>query len=449
MSISRNIAISILLLGLPVVVPPLNKSNREARKAFDAFTGSLREVIDLEQLCEDSLSVLQQMMQPSIVTLWVRLSPPQQEGAGNPTQVTYQVADDDPLLAYLLSHPGALEVEQLHLASEALRDLNEQGAEILLPLVSQGELLGLLILWPRARGQRYTLDNLFLLGSLAQQVAQALRVVELVREQQARATEREHIEQELRTAREIQQTFLPQEVPDVPGWRLVPYYQPAREVGGDFYDFIPLVDGRLGLVIGDVSGKGIPAALVMTATRTMLRTAAQSGDAPGEILARVNELLCADIRQGMFVTCFYAILDPASGRVQYANAGHDTPYHRQREGTFQLWATGMPLGMLPDRSYETYETLMAPGDSLLFYSDGVVEAHNTSREMFGRSRLLTSISAHPGGSKLIDLLLTELARFTGASWEQEDDITLLVLLRASPGMSASELTCPFAVGNIV
>jgi len=341
------------------------------------------------------------------------------------------VADDDPLLAYLLSHSGALEVERVQLASEALQDLNSQGTEILLPLVSQGELLGLLILWPRVRGQRYTLDSLFLLGSLAQQVAQALRVVELVQEQQVQAIERERIEQELRTAREIQQTFLPKEVPDVPGWQLVPYYHPAREVGGDFYDFIPLADGRLGLVIGDVAGKGIPAALVMTATRTMLHTAAQSGDAPGEILSRVNELLCVDIRQGMFVTCFYAILDPTSGRVQYANAGHEPPYRRQREGVSQLWAVGMPLGMLPGSRYETHEARMTPGESLLFYSDGVVEAHNTSREMFGLPRLLACVSAHPGGRELIGLLLIELGRFTGADWEQEDDVTLLALQRAT------------------
>ena len=430
-SVSRSTAISALLFGLPIVVWPFNGSNRKARKALDAFTGALREVIDLKQLCEGSLSVVQQMMQPAMVTLWVRLSARQQEVAGDSAQTTCQVADDDPLLAYLLSHSGALEVERLQLVSEALQDLNSQGAEILLPLVSQGELLGLLILWPRVRGQRYTLDSLFLLGSLAQQVAQALRVVELVQEQQVQAIERERIEQELRTAREIQQTFLPKEVPDVPGWQLVPYYHPAREVGGDFYDFILLADGRLGLVIGDVAGKGIPAALVMTATRTMLHTAAQSGDAPGEILSRVNELLCVDIRQGMFVTCFYAILDPTSGHVQYANAGHQPPYRRQSEGVSQLWAVGMPLGMLPGSCYETHEARMTPGESLLFYSDGVVEAHNTSREMFGLPRLLACVSAYPGGRELIDLLLIELGRFTGADWEQEDDVTLLALQRAT------------------
>lgn len=429
-SVGLNAAIAALLFGLPIILPPFSKSNREARKAFEAFAESLREVIDLEQLRESCLLVMQQMMQPAIVTLWVRLSARLPQRAGDAEQTIYRVADDDPLLPYLLSHSGPLEVERLQMASEALQYLNAQGAEILLPLVSQSELLGLLILWPRASGKHYTLDNFSLLDALAQQVAQALRVVELIQEQQAQATEREHIEQELRTAREIQQTFLPREAPGLPGWQLVPYYHPAREVGGDFYDFIPLADGRLGLVIGDVSGKGIPAALVMTATRTMLRTAAQSSDAPGEILARVNELLCVDIRQGTFVTCFYAILDPLSGRVQFANAGHEPPYHWQSEAVAQLWATGMPLGLLPGSCYDTHEASIAPGDSLLFYSDGVTEAHNASREMFGRSRVQSCVNSHPDGRELITLLMTELGRFTGAEWEQEDDVTLLVLQRA-------------------
>ncbi len=441
-SIGLSIAISVLLFGLVIFVWPFNKSRREARKVLDAFTASLREIINLEELLEGTLSVMQQMMQPATVTLWVRMSVRQQEATEGPAQLTCQVADDDPLLAYLLSHAGALEVERLQVASETLQDLDAQGAEILLPLVSQGELLGLLILWPRMKGQRYTFEHLYLLRSLAQHVAQALRVVELVQEQQARATERERIEQELRTAREIQQTFLPKEGPDVPGWQLVSYYHPAREVGGDFYDFIPLADNCLGLVIGDVAGKGVPAALVMTATRTMLRTVAQSGDAPGETLARVNDLLCADIRQSVFVTCFYAILDPASGRVQYANAGHYPPYHQQGQGVSELWAVGMPLGMLPGSRYDTHEALIAPGESLFFYSDGVVEAHNPDREMFGRPRLLACMSAHLGGRELIDLLLIELGNFTGADWEQEDDVTLLALQRAllSPAEECNEIT---------
>jgi predicted ester cyclase len=138
--------------------------------------------------------------------------------------------------------------------------------------------------------------------------------------------ERERVEQDLRVARSIQQASLPKEVPEPEGWQISPYYQPAREVGGDFYDFHLLSEGRLGLVVGDATGKGVPAALVMSTTCGMLQLAAQALDSsPGEVLERVNVALLARIPSNMFVTCFYAILDPNSGSLSYANAGHDLP----------------------------------------------------------------------------------------------------------------------------
>src|SRR5262249_37223135 len=159
-------------------------------------------------------------------------------------------------------------------------------------------------------------------------------------------------------------------------WQIATAYQPAREVGGDFYDFIPLADGRLAIVIGDVTDKGIPAALVMATTLSMLRAiATQPAIPPDGSLAQVNRLLCPDLPASMFVTCFYAVLDPSSGRVQFANAGQDPPYLRQPDGSVrELRATGLPLGLMPDAAYDTHETTMAQGDSLLFFSDGLVEA---------------------------------------------------------------------------
>src|SRR5215218_4178169 len=159
--------------------------------------------------------------------------------------------------------------------------------------------------------------------------------------------ERERVEQELGVARRIQQTSLPEEVPALEGWQITPYYQPAREVGGDFYDFHHLSGGRLGLLVGDATGKGVPAALVMSTTCGMLQVAAQgldSSSSPGEVLARVNETLFARIPSNMFVTCFYAILDPESGLLSYANAGHDLPYLWRGGNAEELRARGMPLG---------------------------------------------------------------------------------------------------------
>src|SRR5262249_19522758 len=158
--------------------------------------------------------------------------------------------------------------------------------------------------------------------------------------------ERERIEQELHVARLIQQTLLPKELPALPRWQLDAYYQPAREVGGDFYDFLTFDDERLGIVIGDVTDKGVPAALVMATTRSILRSAAQTTASPGKVLEQTNNLLYPDIPAKMFVTCLYAILDPHSGHLCYANAGHDLPYRRYGDTVCELRATGMPLGLM-------------------------------------------------------------------------------------------------------
>src|SRR5215213_4311001 len=178
--------------------------------------------------------------------------------------------------------------------------------------------------------------------------------------QQQEAQERQRLEQELQVARLIQQTLLPKSAPKIEGYQIATYYQPAREVGGDFYDFFEVEDGCLGLVVGDASGKGIPAALVMASTRSVLRTVAQRGAAaPGQVLAEANEILYPDIPPNTYATCFYAILDPKSGRLSYANAGHDLPYVRHGYGgAEQLRATGMPMGLMPGMSYEEKEILL-------------------------------------------------------------------------------------------
>jgi serine phosphatase RsbU (regulator of sigma subunit)/ketosteroid isomerase-like protein len=248
--------------------------------------------------------------------------------------------------------------------------------------------------------------------------------------------ERERVEQDLRVARRIQQASLPKEVPELEGWEIAPHYQPAREVGGDFYDFFELEDGRVGVVVGDATGKGVPAALVVTATYSMLRAVAQvlGSFSPREVLAQVNEALLARIPQNMFVTCFYAILEPNSGSLKYANAGHDLPYLWHGGGDAEeLRARGMPLGLMPRMSYEEKEITLHRGESVLFYSDGLVEAHDPKGEMFGFPRL-RALVAEQGAEEersLGELLMKELYTFVGEGWEQEDDITLLTLRRSA------------------
>jgi serine phosphatase RsbU (regulator of sigma subunit)/predicted ester cyclase len=269
-------------------------------------------------------------------------------------------------------------------------------------------------------------------GKIAEEWSQGSGLAELTQQRlEQEMRERERIEQELRVARSIQQASLPEEVPTLEGWRITPYYQPAREVGGDFYDFHLLSEGRLGLVVGDATGKGVPAALVMSTTCGMLQLAARASgsSSPSEVLVQVNEALFARIPQNMFVTCFYAILDPKSGRLIYANAGHDLPYVRRDGDAEELRARGMPLGLMPEMGYEEREMVLEASESTLFYSDGLVEAHNPKGEMFGFPRLRALVAEHGKHGSLEEVLLEELYSFVGESWEQEDDITLLTLRR--------------------
>ena len=347
-----------------------------------------------------------------------------------------EIAPNDPLVAYLQSAGGAVEVDKLDLDSPAVRALREAGIALVVPLVSQGELIGTLNLGPRLSDQQYSTDDKKLLDSLAAQAAPALQVAELVRRQAAEAASRERIEQELRVAQLIQQNFLPQELPDLPGWRVDAYYKPAREVGGDFYDFLELETGEVAVVIGDVTDKGVPAAMVMAAARSVLRASGSRIVSPGEVLERVNDLLVPDIPERMFVTCLYAVVNPTTGNIRFANAGHNLPFARTAEGARELRATGMPLGLLPGMRYEEVEATLAPGETLLLYSDGITEAHDPEREMYGTDRLAEHVAGDV--ADLIDGVLSSLQTFTGGGWEQEDDITL-VTLRRTGGMAGAAM----------
>jgi serine phosphatase RsbU (regulator of sigma subunit)/predicted ester cyclase len=268
-------------------------------------------------------------------------------------------------------------------------------------------------------------------GKIAEEWSEGSVMYELTQQRlEHELREREQFEHELRVAQRIQQALLPKELPLLDNWEIVPYYQPAREVGGDFYDILTLPDGRVGVIIGDVSGKGIAAALVMANTQSVLRAVSQVSATPGELLSQVNEVLWTYIPTNMFVTCFCGILNPESGRFTYANAGHNPPLRKHGGKPTDLRATGMPLGLMPGMTYEVKATVLLPGDGVLFYSDGLIEAHNTEREMLGSRRLKSLVTEHVSGAKhLTAYVVAELRRFTGEHWEQEDDITLVTLER--------------------
>jgi serine phosphatase RsbU (regulator of sigma subunit) len=353
---------------------------------------------------------------------------------------------DDPLLAPILADSERIicaegcDQDDLLAFGQAF----EMAEYVAFPMGGESQQpIGLLVAGNTAKSAAYhphiRADSEYVVG-LANLVSQVATAIFMRREIQAReqrlkqqARARERIEQELHVARRIQQASLPEAVPALEGWHISPNYRPAREVGGDFYDFIELRDGRLGLVVGDATGKGVPAALVMSTTLGMLQAVSQTLDSssPGEVLSRVNETLLARIPSNMFVTCFYAILEPESASLTYANAGHDLPYlHRNGEAE-ELRARGMPLGLMPQMSYEEKEILLDVGESALFYSDGLVEAHDPKGEMFGFPRLRALVAEHAEEAALGDHLLEELYAFVGEGWEQEDDITLLTLERSA------------------
>jgi sigma-B regulation protein RsbU (phosphoserine phosphatase) len=246
------------------------------------------------------------------------------------------------------------------------------------------------------------------------------------------ATERElrrqaELEQELRLARDIQQGLLLEAVPRLPGWEISAVSLPARDLGGDLYDFLPLGADQHGIMIGDVSGKGLPAALRMAVARTVFRHEARRGLPPGATLAAINRSVIAEIPQGM-ITMLYVVLDTHAGRVRLANAGHNYPLVINGE-VRELELTGLPLGVDADSDYEEVSASIAPGDTVLLYTDGVIEATNAGEEYYGFERLAALLGGRPNikPRALVQALLHELRTWSAIG--QADDITVVVVRR--------------------
>jgi NarL family two-component system response regulator LiaR len=248
--------------------------------------------------------------------------------------------------------------------------------------------------------------------------------------------EHQKVAQELALAGEIQSSFLPNVLPNVAGWQLAAILEPARETSGDFYDFIRLSSGRLGIVVADVVDKGMGAALYMALCRTLIRTyAAEFDTQPDLVFSVVNRRILQDTHTNLFVTVFYGILDPTTGTLTYCNAGHNPPYllSAQNRGPVQaLRRTGMPLGVLEDAIWEQGSVQIASGDALVLYTDGITEAQDRQEEFFGEKRLLEIVQDSLGRSAqdMQDALLAEVHRFMGDA-SQFDDITLMAVVRES------------------
>jgi sigma-B regulation protein RsbU (phosphoserine phosphatase) len=234
-------------------------------------------------------------------------------------------------------------------------------------------------------------------------------------------------------ARGMQAGLLPRETPQIPGWEFAARWQPAREVAGDFYDFIPLEGGRLGLVLADVSDKGMPAALFMALCRNTIRASVSRASSPADGIAHANRLICADAADGMFVTLFYAQLDPQTGEFSYVNAGHNPPLLCTEGGELtQLMPTGMALGVLPDFPFEQRTAHLKPGDFVLLYTDGVTDATGAPGRRFGMERLQRVVldRQHAHAADLVAALEAAIGDFAGAS-APFDDVAILVVKRGA------------------
>ncbi|HSJ54683.1 MAG TPA: GAF domain-containing SpoIIE family protein phosphatase [Anaerolineae bacterium] len=295
------------------------------------------------------------------------------------------------------------------------------------PLKTEQRSLGALLL-VRDAPEPFSAGELKLLNSVAMQVAPALEVARLYQV----AVEKARMERELQMARQVQASLIPTSMPNVPGWEFASDWRPALEVAGDFFDLVATEDGQLSLVIADVSGKGMPASLFMVFTRSVLRASMEHSSVPAEGLARANRLIAEEARAAMFVTLFYARLNLQTGDLTYVNAGHNPPllYRSATAEIAPLTRTGMALGILEDSSYEQKSVRLQPGDSLLFYTDGLTEAFNGNREEFGMERVRQVVQEHQGGSAggLVTALETAVDGFTRGA-PVSDDMTLLALKR--------------------
>ncbi len=296
------------------------------------------------------------------------------------------------------------------------------------PLSVKGETFGVMIAKDTGISPAFRERRVEIISGIAQQVALAIQNERLNLEK----LERERMDREFQLAREIQQTFLPSHMPKLRGWEVQAEWHTARTVGGDFYDIFRIGDKRLALVIADVSDKGLPAALYMTVTRTLVRANARTTDSPAALLKQVNNLLVADAQNGMFVTAVFALADLETGQVTYANAGHNQPLlmHSETGKAEKLHKGGMAMAVLENNQYIDNSISLKPGDTLLLYTDGVTEQFAPDGDMFGEERLIEVVEENIGESvqELHDSLNKAIFDFREGE-PSSDDVTMLSIRR--------------------
>lgn len=294
------------------------------------------------------------------------------------------------------------------------------------PLSVKGEIVGAMLTQERTTLSASQQRRLEIMNGIAQQVAMAIQNDRLRQE----AIIRVRIDREMQLARQIQQTFLPSRLPNRKSWEMDARWQPAREVGGDFYDIFTLTKGRLGVTIADVSDKGMPAALYMTVGRTLIRAYANNARSAAELLQRINRPLVTDTPNSMFITAIYAVLIPETGQLFYANAGHNRPYilHPNRQEVELLPKGGMAMGVMESIHLEESMFVLEPGDCLVMYTDGVTESFSPAGEAFGEARLqeLLQKNINKNVHEILNVLEASLLEFREGA-PPSDDVTLVAI----------------------
>jgi len=292
------------------------------------------------------------------------------------------------------------------------------------PIIAHDDALGVIHLDTTRQDQRFTLDDLDLLAAVTNQVAFAVANARMHR----RLLLQERTARDLQLARQVQESFLPRQFPKIAGMQFCASYKAALEVGGDFYDFIPLAGDRLGIVVGDISGKGIPAALMMARMSSAVREFAQTEDEPRAVLGKLNGRMASMNAGDSFLTVIFAVLNPAARALRMANAAHPPPILRRRStglATEIQVCTNFPVGAVDDAEFEQEDFQLAPGDLVCFYSDGITEAMNAAGELYGSARLKAA-AARPAASaqELMDNILKDLHAHVGGAY-QSDDFTIV------------------------
>ncbi len=395
-----------ILVGIDCCIIYLWDSARSVFRPAQVYTGHWKSEDDLmaQSFAPEEYPLLSQVLKtdeflifplsdpPEAPTEWQRLQPPESD----PEQSTLLRVKNPLLMAF--------------------------------PLSVKGDVFGVMLTQESGTARSFREKRLEIVKGIAQQAALAIQNDRFQREM----IDRERLEREFQLARDIQKTFLPDRLPSPAGWNLDSRWQPARQVGGDFYDLIKLSGGRMGLVIADVSDKGLPAALYMTVTRTLIRAAVKGEASPAKALMRVNELLLADTQNGMFITAFYAILALKTGQLIYANAGHNLPLllRRGAEKVERLAKGGMALGALEHIRLQDHSLALEPGDGLLLYTDGVTEAFAPDGDLYGEERLMQVVAAtrNSSASALLDAVEASLKDFRKGE-PQSDDVTLVAVRR--------------------